>query len=228
MYRSCGKFTYHFARGKLRTDPAFVTLLSTRLLPTSARVLDLGCGQGLLAACLHAASTCHVEGIWPTAWPAPPLPASVRGIEIDAREVERARRALGPLAQIECDDLSVAALRSADAIIMLDVLHYLEPLAQRALIERAHDALSLGGVLILRIGNSAGGARFIWSRWVDAISWRLRGRGRAVLHFRTLAGWTELLGAAGFAVREIPMAGSKSFANVMLLATPLSTHPLSG
>ena len=47
-YRSCGRFAYHFARGKLLGDPAFPHLLEQGLIGRGARVLDLGCGQGLL------------------------------------------------------------------------------------------------------------------------------------------------------------------------------------
>jgi len=134
--------------------------------------------------------------------------------------VRRAQRALSGLAQIECADLRTATLSDSDVILMLDVLHYIEPAAQKLLIERAHVALSSDGVLLVRIGNAAGGLRFTWSRCVDATIWRLRGRRRAVLKFRTLTGWIDLLTSAGFVVSEIPMSGSQSFANVLLLAKP--------
>lgn len=220
MFRPCGRFAYFFARGKLSTDPVFATLLSQSLMPKAASLLDLGCGQGLVAAWLDAANRCHDEGHWPLAWPAPARPVSIRGIEIDGREVHHAQRALGALAQIECGDLRTATLHRADAIMMLDVLHYLDPGEQKELIGRAREALEGNGVLLLRIGDAAGGLRFTWSRWVDATIWRLRGRHRAALSFRTLSGWKELLRSAGFAVTEIPMLGAQSFANVLLLATP--------
>lgn len=50
-----GRFAYHFARGKLGGDPVFLALLERGLLSDRARILDLGCGQGLLAAWLLAA-----------------------------------------------------------------------------------------------------------------------------------------------------------------------------
>ena len=42
------------AGGKLRGDPVYAALLAQGLLAGRARVLDLGCGQGLLAAWLLA------------------------------------------------------------------------------------------------------------------------------------------------------------------------------
>lgn len=218
-FRVSGKFAYHFARGKLATDPVFATLLAKPLLPAGPRLLDLGCGQGLLAVWLACAAQLFDDGRWPREWPAPPRPASFTGFEIDAHEVHRAQLAVGKLAVIQQADLRSVALQSADAIMILDVLHYLEPDAQAALIGRAHSALSSGGTLVVRVGNAAGGLRFAWSRWVDAAIWRLRGRTRTRLHFRTIEGWMELLASAGFAVQQVPMIGARSFANVMLLAT---------
>jgi SAM-dependent methyltransferase len=220
-FKASSRFAYHFARGKLRTDPVFTTLLARNLLPKAPRLLDLGCGQGLVAAWLDAAHQSYLQGHWPPAWPAPPLPVSMRGIEIDAHEVQRALSALEGLAQIECADLRSASLPDSDAILVLDVLHYMEAMSQKALLVRARSALSSEGVLLVRIGNAAGGLRFTWSRWVDATIWRLRGRRRAALTFRTLKGWIELLASAGFDVEEIPMVGARSFANVLLLAKPL-------
>src|SRR5262249_53534098 len=50
-YRAAGRFAYYFARGKLAGDPAFRAVLERGLVADGA-VLDIGCGQGLLAAWL--------------------------------------------------------------------------------------------------------------------------------------------------------------------------------
>ena len=51
-YRAAGHFAWHFARGKLKGDPAFFGLLEHGLIPDAGRLIDLGCGQGLLASWL--------------------------------------------------------------------------------------------------------------------------------------------------------------------------------
>ena len=56
-YRSAGHFAWRFARGKLGMDPVFQHLMSRGLITPRARVLDIGCGQGLLASLLRAAET---------------------------------------------------------------------------------------------------------------------------------------------------------------------------
>jgi hypothetical protein len=88
-YRAAGRFAYHFARGRLSGDPVFGTLLTQGLVPGGARILDLGCGQGLLASWLAAAVECHGAGDWHAGWP-PPATWSFRGIELVPRDVARA------------------------------------------------------------------------------------------------------------------------------------------
>ena len=62
-YLTAGRYPYHFARNKLRFDPVFVTLLRRGLIPDRARVIDLGYGQGLLAALLLAARATSSLGL---------------------------------------------------------------------------------------------------------------------------------------------------------------------
>ncbi len=52
-YRAAGHFAWHFARGKLKGDPAFFGLLEHGLIPDAGRLIDLGCGQG-----------CSLPGCW--------------------------------------------------------------------------------------------------------------------------------------------------------------------
>jgi len=126
-YRNAGRFAYYFARGKLRADPIYRSILELGLLLGRARVLDLGCGQGLLAAWLQAAERCYERGGWPPAWPPAPRALSTRGIELMAREVARARCALGSASQVSQADIRNAAFGTVDAVVILDVLHYLSP-----------------------------------------------------------------------------------------------------
>src|ERR1700738_1358243 len=102
-YWSTDLFAYYRARGKLRGDPAFTGILREGLLVGSERILDLGCGQGLLAAWLVGARSSFDQRphLWPSEWLAPPRPTSFRGIELRRRDVQRARVALGARAEFE-------------------------------------------------------------------------------------------------------------------------------
>ena len=49
-YRRGGRFAWHSRAASSRGDPAFRTILAQGLLQGRRQLLDLGCGQGLLAA----------------------------------------------------------------------------------------------------------------------------------------------------------------------------------
>lgn len=217
-YRAAGLFAYHFARGKLAGDPAYRALLERGLLRGPRRLLDLGCGQGLLVAWLRAAEQVWRDGRWPAHWPPPPQGLAIRGIELMPREVQRARRAFGPQADITQGDIRVAEFGGADAIVMLDVLHYLAPDAQRAVLQRVRGALPDGGLLLARVADAAGGLRFHISQWVDKAVMLARGHGLIELHCRSVACWRALLAEHGFESQALPMSEGTPFANVLLIA----------
>ncbi len=218
-YRAAGPYAWHFARGKLRGDPVFSTILRHGLIPASADILDLGCGQGLLAAWLSAASRAHGTGEWPVDWAAPPRLARYRGIELNKKDVARARAGLPPHARAEQGDIRHADFGRANTVVLLDVLHYMDPVAQRAVLTRVRACLDPGGILLLRVGDAAAGLRAHLSQGVDRIVARLRGQASARLHCRPLSSWGRDLEALGFAVRTLPMSAGTPFANHLLVAS---------
>jgi SAM-dependent methyltransferase len=217
-YRRAGRFAYHFARGKLRGDPVFSTILQRGLLRGRSRVLDLGCGQGLLTALLRAAGQCSAAGTWPSSWPEPPSCVSIAGIELMARDVERAQRALGPNSGIIHGDIRTTPFDCADAVVILDVLHYLPAEAQRQVLRRVRAALPDDGLLLLRIGDARGGLRFRCGQWNDRLMMLMRGHGWLDLHCRPADEWQHLLGECGFEPTSLPMSQGTPFANVLMVA----------
>lgn len=219
-YRRAGRFALHFAAGKLRGDPVFAALLAHGLVPTGARVLDVGCGQGLLAAWLDAAGAGYRAGEWCADWPPPPERWQYRGIERAPDDVRRAGLALPEPARVEAGDLRDSDFGTADRIVILDVLHYVDFAAQEEALRRVKAALSPEGLLLLRIGDASGGLSFRISQWVDRAVLLLRGRGWTQLHCRPLQAWLDLLAELGFHTDTIPMSADTPFANVLLVARP--------
>jgi SAM-dependent methyltransferase len=219
-FRAAGPYAYHFARGKLAGDPIFGEILARGLLATRTRILDLGCGQGLLAAWLLAARRRHGAGGWPENWPVAPDPVTIRGIEIVRRHVLRARRALGNQAEFVIGDLRTADFGSADGIVILDVLHYIDYADHERILRRVHAALAAGGVLLLRVGDAGGGLGFTISKWVDQIVALIGGRGLIPVYCRSVPEWQELLALTGFDSEALPVSAGTPFANVLLIAKP--------
>jgi SAM-dependent methyltransferase len=203
-YRAADRFAWHFARGKLRGDPVFRHLLQARPIAENARLLDLGCGQGLLASLLGAAGA--------------PRLAAYRGIELMASDVARAHRALGRDCGVRQGDIRGAEFGAADVAVILDVLHYLPPQDQDDVLRRVRAALSPGGVLLLRVGDAAAGLPFRFSNWVDWTVALARGHGATRFHCRSVAQWRSALEALGFTVQAEPMSRGTPFANVLLSA----------
>lgn len=220
-YRAAGRFAWHFARGKLSMDPVFRHLIEAGHIRPGARVLDIGCGQGLLASLLTSTGAQARAGRWPTEWPPAPAPAQVTGIELMPRDVARARAALAPLgaqARFVCGDMRSTDFPAADAVVILDVLHYIGIAEQNAVLARVRAALPSGGLLLLRVGDAAARRGFAISQWVDAVVTRIRGHRVLPQYGRTLAQWSAELERLGFAVTSRPMSAGTPFANVLLIA----------
>ncbi len=217
-YRRAGRFAYHFARGKLGGDPMFFALLQRNLIPDGARILDLGCGQGLLAAWLFAARTLCEMGKWPRTWSAPPRPVEIRGIDLLASDVKRAQTALPAPARFEQGDMRYADFGQADVVVIMDVLHYVDPAAQDDVLRRVRAALSPDGLLLTRVGDAAAGIPFRLSNWVDRTVAFFRGTRLPPLHCRPVRDWIRALETLGFEVETASMNGDLPFANVMLVA----------
>jgi trans-aconitate methyltransferase len=211
----------HFAYGKLMGDPVFHHLLAHGLIPAGSRVLDLGCGQGVLGALLQTAKESHSGCSWPEAWPAPPNPRRICGIELSQKDVDRARAAKIDGAEWIRGDIRTTHFGPADTVVILDVLHYIDYAEQEEVLKRARDSLDGRGVIILRVGDASGSLRFRITLAVDRAMMRLRGHRFARLHCKPVSQWTCELEALGFRVETVPMSAGTPFANVLLVARRL-------
>jgi SAM-dependent methyltransferase len=214
-YSGAGPYTSRFARNKLRYDPVFFALLQRGCLPDRGRLIDLGCGRGLLLALLAAAREQFLRGLWPAGWPPPPMNLCLEGVEWNAKHATAAQRALGDRAQVRLLDICAAALPPCSAIALLDVMLYLSEERQVELLERARGALEQGGVLLLREADAGCGLAFRMTRWSERTLEALRGRPRSRLHYRSASQWTALLERLGLLVDVRPMSRGTPFANVL-------------
>lgn len=199
-YTPQGKFVEGFAKGKMNGDPAYRATLA--YLEPGMTLVDVGCAEGYLLAL--AAETIG--------------DLTLVGFDHDTRRLGIATAALDGLdVTLYAGDAREADLPEADAIALLDVLHYQTPDEQDAILARLAAKLRPGGVLLVRDGRSDGG----WRSTVTAMSERVamalgRHKGDGV-YFRPQAEMAAALESLGLEVSIDPCSENTPFANVLFV-----------
>ena len=166
--------------------------------PTQGRIIDLGCGMGLLAHLLVDGSP----------------ERSVLAIDHDPERIHALlASSVGLPIQVQVGDLSTAALPPARGVALIDVLHYFDADVQEGLLERVVGALEPGGVVVLRDPDAGAGLRFRTARLHERLAVGL-GLTQATLgHFRDASAWALLLRAHGLEVEVAPLARLSPYAD---------------
>lgn len=215
-YLDTGYPQWEFVRGKLSFDPVYLHLVTSSLLPSRGRLVDLGCGRGILLALLSAYGEVSASAQRPEGWAEPPE-LELEGVEGRRRVAAVARRALGGRARVRWADLRGLEVPPCSAVVMLDVLHYLDGELQRDLVTRATGALGEGGVLVVREADAGAGWRFAVTVGAERLRSVLRGGPRERFCFRSAGEWRALLEAHGLTVSVEPCHRGTPFANVLVV-----------
>ncbi len=181
-YRHLEAYPRLFARFKILLDPMFPRLAS--FVRPSWKIIDVGCGYAVPAAWLLA--------VYPT----------LGFLACDPRE-ERARvaaRVLGKSGRVfPCRALDLPLENEgADAVLLLDVLHYFSDSDLRKFLSRIRSNLSVEGRLVIRV--TIPGAGFRLFRFVE--EFRLKFKGEEG-HFRHPEQITRILEEANFKVELV-------------------------
>jgi SAM-dependent methyltransferase len=181
------------------------------VLPARGRILDRGCGQGLLSLHLALGSAAR----------------AVVGVDIDGDRLAIARKAagragLGARAQFLPWSPGAGALPAGpwDAILIVDVLYLMPREAQRRLLDACAAALAPGGVLVVKEMAADPGWKFRWNRLQETLAVRVLGftRGAPTLTFvapDTVGGW---LAGQGLRVEQRPLHRGYLHPHHLLLA----------
>ncbi|HTE27120.1 1-acyl-sn-glycerol-3-phosphate acyltransferase [Flavitalea sp.] len=113
--------------------------LFDELVPRQGNILDIGCGYGFMDYMLHFVSPSRV----------------ITGIDYDEEKIATANNCYlrTDKLQFYATDAMDFAFQNYDTIILADMLHYLQPAQQKALIEKCFLHTNPGGIIIIRDGN---------------------------------------------------------------------------
>lgn len=120
-----------------------------RALPNRGTIIDLGCGQGIIAK--HVARNKN---------------RTVIGVDLDAKRLEKSTLAN---LRFELADIRKYNLKGADAVILSDVLHHISLIDQARVLENIKKSLKKEGLLIIKEIDTAEAIRSKLSRFWDLV-----------------------------------------------------------
>lgn len=189
----------NYVRGKLRRDEIFPA--AYELLCRSAEpILDVGCGVGLLGFYLRERGCCQ---------PVMGLDADARKIRYGAGITEKSYRDI----DLRFHDVAQTVPEFSGNVALFDVLHYLSPPRQTALLDRLAACVGPEGVLIIRDCPREQRPRYwltlLAEKFAQAISWNRGGP----LHFPSRAGIFSAFNGDEFERETRPLWGMSPFNN---------------
>jgi uncharacterized protein (DUF2062 family)/2-polyprenyl-3-methyl-5-hydroxy-6-metoxy-1,4-benzoquinol methylase len=199
-FAGCAQFDRGFVRWKMRLDRIFSLLAAEDL--GSGTVVDLGCGYGMALAFAAFGERGR----------------RLAGCDLNAHRIAVAEEALrGFHAEASIKDVREFALPPAGLILILDVLQYLSPEEQLALLKRCCKALEPGGRLIFRVHDRERG---LWTALTLGLDRLIFSSERVGVRPTILeaAQYRTALQEAGMAVEERRFRNRLPLAHILFLA----------
>lgn len=123
------------------------------IIPKEGKVVELGCGEGIIAQYLARVSTREVLGV--------------------DRNQKRLPIVKQKNLQFDCADITNYKLGRVDSIVISDVLHHLPFASQNNLLKECYKALGSKGVLVIKEINTDDKVRSRLSRFWDFVFYPL-------------------------------------------------------
>ena len=196
-----------YLRVKIRLEKDYKTFHD--LLPRQGRILDIGCGYGFMSYMLQFAAQ----------------EREIFGYDYDEEKIEVANHCFSRNKNIRFfnADINQIQVGPADAIILSDVLHYLQPDQQEFLLQKCMHALQDDGILLIRDGNCDLKKRHKRTRLTEVFSTRILSFNKTAghpLHFISGRNIQEMARQHGMDCRSLDQ--SENTSNQLFVIT----HPV--
>jgi 2-polyprenyl-3-methyl-5-hydroxy-6-metoxy-1,4-benzoquinol methylase len=197
---------HYYTRAKLRSDPVYSAVMR-EIVGTTAPLLDIGCGIGLLSHYLHA---CGHR-------------VPVTGFDYDERKIASAQAMAAKAGRAELTFTSGDARHGlpefSGHVVILDILQFFTEAEQDQLLTEAASRVACGGKLIIRSGLQDDSWRFRLTVMGDHLArltfWMKAGPTR----YPDAEQFRRVLSAAGLQVRIEPMWGGTPFNNYLIVGS---------
>ena len=132
-----GPFVEWYMRIKTKLEKNYQVF--HELVPQEGKILDIGCGYGFMAYMLHFTAAKRI----------------ITGLDYDEEKIEIANHCFSKTDNVNFIHSNVVSFNfeKYDAIIMADILHYLQPDEQKNVIEKCIQQLNEEGIVIIRDGD---------------------------------------------------------------------------
>lgn len=172
-----------------------------KILPKKGVILDLGCGEGLLANFLAISSPQR----------------KIIGIEIAKERLARAKKGIKNT-NFYVGDIVEVSYPKTDSIVLFHVLHHLPGrLAQEKVLQKAKNSLKKGGELIIVEVHVKPTIKYL-SAWIAdffLVPWVFEKRFMTRAYFRKDKEWIKLLKSIGFKIKTTEETVGRPFPNII-------------
>lgn len=177
-----------------------------KMLPESGVIVELGCGEGLLANYLAIASPKR----------------KVIGYEIVPERLARAKKKIRNTS-FKVGDIVDIRYPKADIFILFHVLHHLPSLAaQEEVLKKVKKSLNTGGKLVIVDVYIEPSIKYL-AAWIAdhfLVPWVFEKRFHTNAYFRRKKSWLNLLEILGYNVKVTLAVKGRPFPNIIFECTP--------
>ena len=204
-----------FARVKFCIDPVYKEILKQGILPSSGRIIDLGCGQALTLSAIRSAQRLYEKRDFPKGWQPPPRDVDLCGFDISQKQVSIAQKhfPMKPNPHRRSPERAapqVSSRRHPRRASLHGASRARDPARENGTCDRKRrdDRRSRS--------RRERRARFQCCPVLGTLRARLRGQWRQRFHYRSADDWARRIAGLGFETRIQDMGGRTPFRNILV------------